>query len=733
MFSQEPITVKYVGNEFEIMISKDAADDFKVILTNRTNKDQTIRKTIKNDVVITDFVKEVKSAISPPLIVNHVYEYPKENILTIPFANTTDYATLKQDLMTLPETEFINLMAPQIVYKKNGSTLASYISDITTNQKPFLTDNNIYNFKKNTGTAVELSTPTTSIQVSSDEAAFLRAFYNQEKTDDALITYLFPENVYNNLISDKNLVKVLEEIFLKLNGENEYIFIQNFAYSKTYEVSIKPNNKDKYFNLQVCIISPRECKTAPKMQYGIEFKEFEKLFKAFMDSNFGESLALDSYVTHQLYDQCKIYSNKAIREEAKKEFIDTIEALTRQIENLKPKFSGLLQVNKSVKVYQFSSGKYSAVQNVEFQPEYATVRFFNNKAKELIIVGKYKNQDKPEQNPEFVVMNFQYSIPLRGFNNSTQYVRISPNDQDAEGYYLRYNDVFHYYPSESSYSYSARNNEYRIEAGKSAKIVQRRLADYFTAVIFSDFLGLNSDSSNSLLQAEGRLKAPLWINNWRYVSFFSSIRADLNASIYNGFDDNSRFITPVNAPQGLVSAELDTLRINNFDYVKFNNVNAFIGIDLVNVELKGLSSELSFGYGMRYYRAGVKYTIESEGGDQERTYQLNALSHEVSTNLEIRPQLNFGADLNIGFNWINGRGSLGDIPIKYNEDNRREDRIVARVLLNVYSMIDPDTSNDGIFARIGGFYHLGAKDFYPQIMVGYATNLTSFVNKFKKE
>ncbi len=136
---------------------------------------------------------------------------------------------------------------------------------------------------------------------------------------------------------------------------------------------------------------------------------------------------------------------------------------------------------------------------------------------------------------------------------------------------------------------------------------------------------------------------------------------------------------------------------------------------------------------MRYYRSGLRYTVKNTAGeDYVKNYQLNSLTHELITNLEIRPQLNFGADLNIAYNFLNSRGSTDNIEINFKEDDNIRDRTSVRFQLNLYSKLNPDKSNDGIFARVGGFYHVGAKDFYPQILVGYATNLSSFVNSFKK-
>lgn len=42
-------------------------------------------------------------------------------------------------------------------------------------------------------------------------------------------------------------------------------------------------------------------------------------------------------------------------------------------------------------------------------------------------------------------------------------------------------------------------------------------------------------------------------------------------------------------------------------------------------------------------------------------------------------------------------------------------------------------ANSGLYFRLAGFYDLKTSEVSPQIMVGYATNLTSFINKFKKK
>jgi hypothetical protein len=460
--------------------------------------------------------------------------------------------------------------------------------------------------------------------------------------------------------------------------------------------------------------------------YSTEKTTFKKIANSFIKSINENYAELDEDYMAELYLMVKSFNEKSTISDAAKPFNRKIDSLIQAIENIETKYSGKLKLNRKIRVYH---ERDSINEGVDFIVEYATIRFFNNKAKEVVVIGQLSDNSR-----EFIVTNVQFSIPLRSFRNSLNFVPISPNDGDAKQLFLNYNDLFEYYPKDGSSNYSARNKNYRVEADSTVAIEERRLMDYFTAVVFADFLGLNNENTNSLLQAEGRIKIPIWIHNFRKSSFFSSLYADINATIYNGFDDNSRFITPVEIGLDTIdNNNLISATINNFDYIKYNNVNAGMGIDLLNIELKGLSTEWSFGYGLRYFRAGLKHTEVEDGVDEVRRYQLNALSHELSTNFEIRPQLNFGADLNIAMNWLNSRGSVENLDILFNEENDNDKKEVLRLQLNLYSKIDPDKSNGGVYARIGGFYHLGAKDFYPQILVGYATNLSSFVNKFAKK
>lgn len=729
-----------MGNDIEIKMERNDVDDFDVHIINLTNDGVSKKVVVPNNTTISSFIEMIFGKLDG-LIVNYKFVIDDNHTLILP-KGTIAYGDFLDSLQALPKEDFLKLIKTKIIYVKKAISFSSYISDIPEGESKDLFENSklfVFKSKKDAesgSVTIELINNGTEIIKVSDEETFYNDFYEKENANDELMK-LFLTAEEHTAMKETDLKANdranLEDFYKKNIGQDDYEFIKNVVASgKNYEISVKPNIKKKFFNVRVCNTAIPSCSSTHKMELKIEYVDFKVQFMSFLTTKHNEEGFTD-YDYHSIYDYCKKFNEEAISKEISKKFNDSISTLLKKIEDLEPQYSGILKLNKdAVRVYNLIDSKMVEQEGATFVPDYAAVRFFNNKAKDIEVIGTFKNKEA-KKNREFVTRNVRHSIPLRGFINSTQYVRISPNDNDADGYFLNYNDLFHYYPSERTFNYSVRNNDYRIKAGDSVKIEQRRLADYFTAVIFSDFLGLNSENANSLLVAEGRLKVPLWISNIGIMSAFSALRADINATIYNGFDDSSRFITPTNAPNGISPIELSSLEVNIFDYIKYNNVNAGIGLDFVNIELKPLSTEWSFGYGIRYYRTGVRYTIQKTDADEERKYQLNALTHEISTNFEIRPELNFGADINLGFNWINARGSLKDIPITYSKNSNMDDKSVLRMQLNLYSKIDPRNSNDGIYARLGGFYHLGSKDFYPQIMVGYATNLSSFVNKFKKD
>lgn len=742
-------------NEFTVKLSKNTNDGIDVQIFDSKNTSIIQFFKLDKDAATSKFTSEVFEKINKTTQ-SYFFKLPNSELfLEIKNADLVglDFDKFKEKMKD--EAFFCKFFASKTEYNNSTppTTFQEYI-----NQKIPNTGNEASIFKSNNNFKIKKVENIIKLYLNNDE--IINNIQNEANFCSEFKTYIFSsanENIFKStFFSDEDFNKIkstdfnittnltkLEEIYLKAIEKSDYSFINNYVLThitdnitKDFAVSIKQNFNENYFLLKFCD-DESKCGIAQKMPYNIDKTEFENkvtnlIQQKLLDSNYKMSeidLAL-------LYSKIKSFNEKKVINEKTEEDKQKLTELIEKIENLETQYSGVIKLNKTIRTYKidpnFSTlfGLYKSFKkpveekSEKFVIKDAHLRFFNNKLKDVVIVGYLEN------NPdiEFRVLNISYSIPMRSFNNSTQYLPISPNDDDAKGLYININDVFDY-DKLDSYNYSVRNKEYNINAGETIKIEERRLMDYFTAVIFSDFLGLNNNSTNALIQAEGRIKIPIWISNIKKKSIFNALSADVNATIYNGFDDSSRFIEPIEV---ITDGDKTSFLINNFDYIKNNNINAGINLGLFNWEWKGLYTEFNFGYGLRYFRAGLRHTIVNDGVDNVKTFQLNALSHELVANFEIRPQLNFGADLNLAFNWLNGRGATDDVTIIMNQDNNNDDKSVLRVQLNLYSKLNPDKTNDGIYARIGGFYHLGAKDFFPQILVGYATNLSTFVNKFKK-
>lgn len=747
----QSVNVKFnsIENIYEISSKTETNDKIKILVLDDKNPNIFVSFLFNKDASESTFVEKTLETIK-----NHTKEYHyqiHEGAVLKILNKNLNYDNFE---MVKPTAQVLqHLLKPKSIFK-NGDYAASInasFEDDTIETLMAFPDNQDFIFLKDSVNITFKAVKDSISFTANNEETFFRkidSIYSEIQTN--LKPVIISNNEFikftNSLITlNESSKSKLSELYNALKEDREYTFINNVVLkdlsalvtpidktNQIYNISIKNNHKEKYYKLKFCD-EDYNCKQTIKILYRTEKVTFNTIINKFIKSlneNFND--LTESQIT-ELYLQVKRHNEQSIIADASKPFKEEIKSLIDQIESLETRHSAVLKLNKEVRVYRDTKNKQEkdkhgnrmVAKDTTFIAEYATVRFFNSKAKEVVVVGKLSPGDK-----EFTVTNFQYSISLRSFRNSLNYVPISPNDDDSD-LFLNYNDLFEYYPKDATSNYSARNKEYRIKADSTVKIEERKLMDYFTAVVFSDFLGLNDQNANSLLQAEGRIKVPLWIFNKQYFSAFPAINADLNATIYNGFDDNSRFITPIDVE--VADNNLNSVTINVFDYIKYNNLNTGISLDVANIELKGLSTEWSFGYGLRYYRAGLKYTSVNNGLDEIKRYQLNALSHELITNFEVRPQLNFGADLNFAFNWLNGRGSVDNLDILFNEENGNDKKEVLRVQLNLYSKINPDESNGGIYARLGGFYHFGSKDFYPQILVGYATNLSSFVNKFSKK
>jgi len=733
----------HLGNDFTVKVEEDQKHQFEVFITNDSNDGASKKILIKGGVTESFFVKSITDQFNT-LSSNYIFNSETIDSLNIKVASIVSYkAALSNDVyhellgnMKPNKKTLEKAFSAKIKYKDFNSFVnvldnsvvnidSLVITKNTVNDKPVykITFKGKDIIEKKFTNENELFEKFDSLRIV--RPIILSSFYGKSDIQKVLNTDLIAVNR-----------KKLATLYRDAISKDTYKFVGSYIVDSSlnaYEVSVKRNMKENYFVLRFCNDTLPDCSYSFKQVLNISHEKFQLEVNRIVKSMVKTDTLAAADITF-LYTNIILKNEKAVIVKAQAPIQKELDSLLYQIENAKTEYSGVLKLNESVEIYTFKKNiiGFKKMKNTpisqKFKPKYATIRFFNNRAQNIVVVGDVIDAND-EIVSEEVSVNFSWGIPIRSFNSRLNFISIVDKDGNDLGL-MNYNDLFSYYPYKEKFNYAVKNTEYRVEAGKTIKVEQRRLADYFTPIIFSDFLGLNNSSENGLIIAEAKARIPLWIFNLRRVTLFPSIRADVNVSLYNGFDDSSRTITREGT--GDFDAMLDSNEISAFDYVKFANVNANLSLDLANFEMKGLSTDASFGVGIRYYRAAFKYTnTDAAGKDDVLSDQLNALAPEVNLNFQIRPQTNFGADLNVAYSWLNARGAKNNTEVSV--PNSYKDKAMLRLNLDLYSKVSPDKTNGGIYGRIGGYYHLETKDFYPQIMIGYATNLSSFVNKFKKE
>lgn len=501
---------------------------------------------------------------------------------------------------------------------------------------------------------------------------------------------------------------------------------------KVFTVKVKYGSVD--FNLQIC--KKGKCKDTDEYSKGITSdmlsQDVINLIKSEVDTTIVDSLITlteRSYI-NQLSSKVKDHILKL--EVAKKSEEQRITDATSEPTSLN---SGMLILHKTAQFKIGNSGNQGSLMVSESHADdtlvikEALLQFFNNKASTIFIQAELVNGNQRE---EINFINHQFSIPLRAFNYDNY--TLSAKAMNGEYIVVDINHVFNYI-NDSFFNYSIANGQlilsHKIPDAAQKPIKQRNFFDFFTAVIYSDVMAFNSENSNSLLNAQATLLVPLNQKNGRQWTATRQFITSANISLNNSFENESRFISFT-----------DDGTVNHFDLFKKNNLNGLIALDIITYESKGWFLNTSLGYKATFYRTGFKYTAtEANAADVVTNGQLLSIAHGPYLNFEIRPQTNFGADVtfsieDLNYNddiVVNGRDVGNDVLINNDHNNFIFKHNLVNVSASFYWLTNPSKSDGGVYARIGAAYHTPTDAIFPQLMVGYATNLTSFVNRFKSK
>ncbi len=553
------------------------------------------------------------------------------------------------------------------------------------------------------------------------------------------------------------LIFLLIPLWMHAQTTTDFKFLTNIGANGTlYSVNVQfPDNN---FKLQICDVDST-CKNTLSYGFAIDSTLFKQSIITFFKAKIDTSLADSSFAANEIA-LIKTIPLKA------KQYYDNLkserEQITRAIDNPEQEFSGRLKLNKKIPILGTSKDnhkllKYSTVKENEtkttsenpiqldiFDVKKAYLNFFNNKASTIVIEGDAYNKNKKVKE-NMVISNRGFSIPIRYFNIKGN--RLSFYFEDKK-FVLEVDDIFDY-NSDEHFNFSLANQELILTADDSVKKVeQRRFIDYFTGIFYTDLLGFNGENTNSLVNAQARVLIPLnqrnfspggkWNSGSWYgkYSIFRQITTTLNIGLYNNSDEEFRLVNSLNSSQFELS-----------DIYRKRNLNSNIGIDVLSYEAKGFSTTISAGYQTSFYRSKFKSKItkpdpngDGSNADEEKTGQLFSISHGPYLNFEIRPQTNFGADVrltldNFSYNGTDNVAGLDIRPLILNQgiSHALFKHNIVNLQADFYWIAKGSKTNGGVYASIGGAYFTKGSIIEPQLLVGYATNLTSFVNRFKKQ
>lgn len=650
-------------------------------------------------------------------------EYLLSELDNIDYANLEWESDLNVDDIDINPTSFIIKNFPNILQKFT----ITKVDD----------DNTLLNNEEN---IFDESLKVAEADFKNNQDDFTKAILSELEANKDAITKFLKSHVENEF---KDLAK---ELFEESVEESE-----GYTFLTTKQLTLKDGSQ-KSFNFLLLIndkINIKIYDTASEPDKALFYGPYESSISE-QDFIFNILNQHDAYTDNSVNREelGKVYYmiaskiNRQVIKEVKKEITDSIENHFKKIEEAKNTYSGQLVINKGVPLYKKLKRK-KRTNNVKYEKKQlkllidsVDIRFFNNRADNLVIVGRINE----EEDKTLILGNNNYSLPLREFNHDTQYNELNYN---GEKYFYKYDDILDYLPYQK-YNYAAKNGEVMVKEGDSVKVIERKIGDYFTGIFFSDFLGLNTNNSNGLIVAEGRIRIPWNLRNFGKWTVLDNITAYASVNLFNGFESSSRKIELEDTldPDETSESNAAKFTTDNFNLLTNNNVDAGILVTPISFEWKGASTFIHLRYGLRFLRTGTEYNLKEQvttmvNGNpviqenllERRSFQVYSIGQEVELNFEIRPQSLVGADVTFGINWFGETGTNKNDVNFYATNNSPNLKLMA----NIYSLTNSEESNSGVYFRLGGHYNLGTYKVFPQIMVGYATNLSSFVNKVKRE
>lgn len=369
----------------------------------------------------------------------------------------------------------------------------------------------------------------------------------------------------------------------------------------------------------------------------------------------------------------------------------------------------------------------------------------DNFIQNIVIMGEVIDSDGRVHQLERPIINYNYGLPLFS-GNPKHSVSFRANGIDSP-LTIYYEDIFNFLPSRNgAYSLAVKDDEFLLKPNTSKELGKRGLYDYLSIVLFSDLIGLGDNQPNNLIQSELEVYLPIrsWSNKYSpKIRWFSNANASVRLSLYSGNDESENDFLRINND----TITPDTFFVDHFDLLRNNNTQIDVRLTMLSSEFKPTNLFLQWIVGVNSYRAGFTQKQINAGEDETKIHQLWSVSPYTGLEFKYKPDLNFGADLFVGLSRLSKRNASNNLPLIYESDGLHNDagtirfkkmqeidRYIISTNLNLYAHLN-DKSKGGLFARIStSFKGFNANDnFFPQVLVGYSTNLDQYIGRLRKE
>lgn len=313
---------------------------------------------------------------------------------------------------------------------------------------------------------------------------------------------------------------------------------------------------------------------------------------------------------------------------------------------------------------------------------------------------------------ELVLRNRDWSLPFSNLLVNSGKRHPIWFEHKGWRYRVYFEELLTFAPYREKFTYVVKNNAYFLEPGKSQKIEQRGISDFMGIVVLADPLGFTDRDPNNIMQVEATTTIPFNLKNGRRNYWFSQFHAALNFSVINGVDKELRF-----APYRDWAA--DKIEIDNLDFVRYSNVNFRFLSSIYAREIKRLNSFLHFESGIRMFRSSYRTS------DTSSIMPVSIWTPVTQVNMSIRPDYAFGSNINVGLMWPR---LLLNSSIEVPEpDLISNGMAMISTEANFYAFTNPTHKKGGIFLRYVAYHDLHRRGYFPQILIGYATNLRGLI------